>query len=91
MKIALNNYWNVKYCVGNIFDPNDIIRLFRKEPQKRDALIVLVDWLSGDEIIQDHKVYATVCAVKSVYPDLRVIACVFEKHTKSDLESLIYW
>lgn len=91
LKIALNSYWNVKYCIGNIYDPNDILRLFRKEPKSRDALIALADWLSGDEVIQDHKVYATICAVKSVFPNLRVIACVFEKLTKHDLESLIYW
>lgn len=68
-----------------------MLRLFSKVPRPEDVFISSVDRFSPDVDAQDNGVYARILSVKSVVPDLRVIALTFKKETQEDLEESVFW
>ena len=59
MRKAFGRYWNVRYCIGSIFEAANMKKIFGKSDRGRscDSLVLLLDKNDGNVIEQDNIIY----------------------------------
>lgn len=89
----MEQYWNVNYCMGSPLNRSRLIRLlgFNDTCRRTDALMCFADRNSSNQNETDQNVESIVCAAKTTFPDLRIIALVLQSEAKVAIEQIDGW